>query len=311
MTTNALHDKYRPQTLAEVVGQDAICRSLAGVIANQSSHTFLFVGPSGTGKTTLARIVAGEMGCTPADIEEVDAATNTGIDDMRAVTSKLTYVPWGGSVAKALIIDEVHRLSGQAWDSLLKSTEEPPNWAYWFFCTTNLTKVPKTIITRCTKYELKDVPWQSILNDILMPIAGQEGINASADILGLCAREAHGSPRQALQNLTICEHATDKTEAAELLRSAEVAGEAVELARALIKGAGWEELIRIMGSLTETNPESIRQVVRAYCTSVVMGAKTPKQAQRALAVMDSFSQVFNSSDGISPVLLAMGRLILL
>lgn len=307
MTNDTLAVKYRPQALDQVIGQDNLVASLTTVIEKRSAHAFLFVGPSGCGKTTLARIAANMMGC--AEIKEEDAATNNGIDAMRVITTALQYKPMGGG-GKGILLDEVHMLSKQAWNSLLKSLEEPPDWACWFLCTTDADKVPKTVVTRCARFEVKPVKWDVLANDLLIPVANEEQMTCPDEVVHVCARLADGSPRQALVNLAMCADQTDPALAAALLRNVvddEKVG--IDLARALMKGAPWPELVKLIEALAEENPEGVRHVVRAYATKAVLGAKSPQQAQRPLAILSNFSTPFNTADGLSPLVLAVGRLV--
>src|SRR5438128_345223 len=126
--TESLLTKYRPSCFEEILGQEAVVRSLFNALTKRSSHAFLFSGPSGTGKTTLARLAAAQLQCHPRDIQEVDAASNTGVDDMRGVSADLLYKPLGDGAVKVVILDEAQMLSKQAWNSLLKVIEESP-WA--------------------------------------------------------------------------------------------------------------------------------------------------------------------------------------
>lgn len=304
--TDTLINKYRPATLEEVVGQPEIVKSLSKVVETRSSHSFLFVGPSGCGKTTLARITARLVGCAPQDILEVDAATYTGIDDVRSITSALAYRPIGGAKAKAMIIDEVHALSKNAFQALLKIVEEPPSWAYWFLCTTDEGRIPKTIITRCVRYEVKPVPY-GILRDYLEIIAQAEGANLDGGILEICARQAFGSPRQGLVNLAMCIDAGSRQEAVRLLGSITEGSETIELAQALMKGASWPEICRIIKGLEDEDPESVRHIVFDYFGKVVRGQTVDDKVGRALQIMDAFSQPFARGDGLNPLLLACGR----
>ena len=306
MNKGSIVTKYRPESFDEVIGQDAVVRSLEAAIEKQSSTAFLFTGPSGTGKTSLARLAAEAMGCLPSDLLEVDGATNTGIDDMREVLSSLMYRPLGEGAVKAIIIDEFHALSKQAVTAILKTLEDPPSWVVFFLCTTEPTKVPVAIKTRCLAYQLKEVRETELL-DLLESTA--EAKDVDKDILDICAREAGGSPRQALANLGVCLTAEDREEALGLLRSASESKEAIDLARALINNASWPEIKGILVLLKEVSPESVRHVIRAYTTAVVLNGKG-KDSESAFAVLDAFSEPFNSADGVSPLVLACGRLAL-
>ncbi len=132
----------------------------------------------------------------------------------------------------------------------------------------------------------------------------------ASKIVGLCAREAGGSPRQALVNLAMCAGAKSVAEARELMRSAEQSRDAVELARALVRGAKWPEGQELLRGLSDTNPESIRHVVRSYSTKVVLDANSEKSAARGMYILDSFSEPCAPQDGISPIVLACGRIVL-
>lgn len=310
--SEALTDKYRPKSFDEVVGHKAAINSLRNALKRRSAKTFLFVGPSGLGKTTLARIAAKELGCLSQDLLEIDAATHTGIEDMRGVTSQLMYKPLGEGKIKGLIVDEFHALSKPAVQSLLKMLEEPPDWVYWFIATTEPTKILPTIKTRSFVVDLKPLSADD-LTTLLEDIAKKEKLfdGPQGDkIIDLCVKEAHGSARQAIANFAVCSVAKTTAEAAELLRSAENSAEAIELARALFRGAGWNEVQGLLGKLKEINPESVRHIIRAYSTTVILNAKTEKQAGRGLEILDAFSQPFNSFDGISPLVLACGKAVL-
>jgi DNA polymerase III gamma/tau subunit len=299
--------RYRPGAFDEVIGQDTVVRSLEAAIEKRTGTAFLFMGNSGVGKTTLARLTAEALGCLPADLLEVDAATNTGIEAMREVMDGLMYRPLGEGAIKAVIIDETHALSKAAIQALLKTLEEPPAWVYWFLCTTEPTKIPAAIKTRCLSYQLKDVRTEELIE---LLESTEEAKTLHQDVISLCAREANGSPRQALANLGVCSNAESRQEAAELLRSAGDAPAAFDLARALMSGAKWDEVRDLLSELKETSPESVRHVVRSYMTKVVLEPKSKGAAEHAFAILEAFAEPFNSADGISPLVLACGRLIL-
>jgi DNA polymerase-3 subunit gamma/tau len=246
------------------------------------------------------------MGAT--DIFDANGAKETGIEDMRAITENLKYKPLEGG-KKAVIVDECHALSKAAVQALLKDSEEPPSWVIWLFCTTEPTRIPVAIKTRATHYALKSVGMDDLV-DLLDRVVASEGFKTPEAVVDLCAKEADGSPRQALSNLANCAGAKDAKEARELLRSAVESEEAIALARALFGGKGWMEVQEILNGLKEVSPEGIRHVVRAYATSVVLKASKEAQAGRGLEVLDAFSEPFHPADGISPVVLACGKLLL-
>src|SRR5580765_8935066 len=218
----SLHVKYRPDKFEDVIGQDEAVKSLKRVIKDNRAKTFVFTGPSGCGKTTLARILANTFAggkATQANIEEFDAATNSGADAVREVASRAFYRAIGTSPVKAFIIDEAHRLSAAAWTVLLKPIEEPPAHVYWMFCTTEASKIPKTIQTRCLRYDLKPVNEDDIFK-LLCTVADSDKLEVSDDILEVIADGCGGSPRQALVYLEECLYAETANEARQIMRSA-------------------------------------------------------------------------------------------
>lgn len=307
--SEALHTKHRPRKFADVIGQDAVIKSLSGMLERDQSQAFLLIGPSGTGKTTLARIAALKLGCKASDMQEVDAASHTGVDAMRQVAQNLHFTPMGGSDTRVVIVDEAHMLSKSAWNSLLKVLEEPPAHVYWFLCTTEPGKVPRTVMTRCASFTLKLVPEKS-LKDLLSRVCEKEGIKLVDGVDDLVVKEADGSPRQLLVNLAAVVTATDKREAAELLKAALESDATRELCQFLLNGGSWLRAMGIVNKLAEENPESVRIVVMNYMASVLKGAKSDKEAIHVLSVMDAFCHPYNSSERLAPLLLSVGRVLL-
>lgn len=298
--------KYRPQVWDEVIGQPAVVASLKQIVKKRDSQIFLFYGPAGTGKTTLSRLVAHYFGVEPNAVMDHNAATKTGVDDMRAIEDMLRYRPFGKSGMRAVIIDECHRLSGNAWDSLLKGLEEPSPWVVWCFCTTVLSKVPKTILTRCAKYELKLIE-EKELGELYDFVAEQEGLRIPDDVVDLLIKEAKGSPRQLLSNIVVARTSKTKKEAAGLLKSAVEADATHELCQFLTTNGSWSKAMLIVEKLKNENPESVRIAVSNYLAACAKNSKDDKKAIAFLSKLEAFATPYTSYDGIAPLLLSIGR----
>src|SRR5579862_139495 len=218
--------KYRPQTFAEVIGQEAMVRTLSNAIATgRIAHAFILTGVRGVGKTTTARIIARALNCIGADgqggptiapcgecvhcrgiaedrhvdVIEMDAASRTGVDDIRELTDGMRYRPVSARF-KVYIIDEVHMLSKNAFNALLKTLEEPPPAVKFVFATTEIQKVPVTVLSRCQRFSLRRVP-TDLLAQHYAAIAATEGVAVEPGALALIARAADGSVRDGLSLL--------------------------------------------------------------------------------------------------------------
>lgn len=218
MTYQVLARKWRPRSFAEMVGQEHVVRALSNALEQKRlHHAYLFTGTRGVGKTTLGRIIAKCLNCetgitsTPCgvcaactaidqgrfvDMIELDAASNTGIDNMREVLDNAQYAPTVGRF-KVYLIDEVHMLSRAAFNSMLKTLEEPPEHVKFILATTDPQKIPITVLSRCLQFNLKQMSQPAIMGH-LERVLQQEGISYEAAALRLLARAAHGSMRDAL-----------------------------------------------------------------------------------------------------------------
>ena len=221
MSYVALYRTYRPQSFSEVVGQEHIVRTLKNAIKyNKVAHAYLFSGPRGTGKTTIAKIFAKAVNCDHTDLFdscnecpncveinkgssdcciEMDAASNNGVDDVREIKDKVKYLPTNGKY-KVYIIDEVHMLSNSAFNALLKTLEEPPKHIIFILATTEPHKVPATILSRCQRFDFRAVS-QSDIDKRIKIIAEKEHISITEDAIKLIARSAEGGMRDALSLL--------------------------------------------------------------------------------------------------------------
>lgn len=200
MSEVSLYRKYRPSTFAEVVGQDQVIRNLKQQVeSHHIAHAYLFSGARGTGKTTVARIFAEAIGCKPSDINEIDAASNRGIDDIRELREHVRTLPFE-SPFKLYIIDEAHMLTTPAWNALLKTIEEPPPHVVFIFATTEKDDVPATILSRCQSYTFLQ-PSQSELKKYVSQIANKEGVTLDGPSAEVIALFGDGSYRDALSVL--------------------------------------------------------------------------------------------------------------
>lgn len=196
--SEALYRKYRPTAFDEVLGQEHIVKVLKGAIKlGNISHSYLLHGSRGTGKTTIARIIARELETSDEDIFEIDAASNRGIDDIRELREGVSTAPFN-SKYKVYIIDEVHMLTKEAWNALLKTLEEPPAHVIFILATTELEKVPETIVSRCQVFNFKK-PSLAVLRELVQNIAKKEGFkidSAGAELVAVLGdgsfRDTHG-----------------------------------------------------------------------------------------------------------------------
>ncbi len=236
MAYQVLARKYRPQRFSDVVGQDHVTRTLLNALAqNRIAHGYIFSGHRGIGKTTIARILAAALNCTSTvgsevrpteepcqvcvncreissasrqessifeeahsfDVEEIDAATNRGIDDARLLTSKIQTRPTNKSKYKIIILDEAHQITDAAWNALLKTLEEPPEWAIFMFATTQPEDIPQTIRSRCQHFSFHAVKLDDIIAQLRM-ISIKENITIDDATLSVLAEAGDGSMRDAL-----------------------------------------------------------------------------------------------------------------
>jgi DNA polymerase III gamma/tau subunit len=304
------HVQYRPLSFETVRGQDAACKTLKNVLDKKTSQAFLLEGPSGCGKTTLARIAATYAGCEPADISDVDAATNSGVEDTRKLQDVMAYRPIGGGDKRAIVIDECHGLSQKAWDTLLKSIEEPSAHVLWFFCTTNGAKVPKTIRTRCTKVQLQLLSEPDILK-VVARVIKREKLDVPDAVIDVIVREAKGSAREALVNLAAAEHCTTGKEAAKALHTMLESDPTREFCQFLLKPGSWPKAMAIVKQFGEQpNYEGIRIIVCNYMGKVLQGSNSDQAAAHVLGILEAFSTPYHTSEGSAPFMLSVGRAIL-
>jgi DNA polymerase-3 subunit gamma/tau len=274
--------KYRPQRFADVVGQEHVTQTLGNAIdKNRIAHAYLFVGPRGTGKTTIARIFAKCLNCTGGpkvdfpdddpkcveiaegrsiDVLEIDGASNRGIDEIRELRDTVKYAP-ASSKFKIYIIDEVHMLTKEAFNALLKTLEEPPAHVKFMFATTEPEKVLPTILSRCQRFDLRRIP-AALITKHLAHVAKLEKVAIDAAALDAIARGAEGGMRDAESTLDqLISFCGDKIEEADVLSmfGLTAQGQIIKLARAVLAGEA-ETAMRELNDLAAQGKDLARLV---------------------------------------------------
>ena len=321
MAVQALYCRWRPQHWEDFVGQEHIVRVMRNAIkSNRLSHAYLFSGPRGTGKTTMARMIGRAVNCTnpdPAnhpcdscetceaalndrflDIIEIDAASNTGVDDIRDLRDKINFAPSQGRM-KVYIIDEVHMLSTAAFNALLKTLEEPPSHSMFILATTELQKIPATVLSRCQHHEFRRFPTREIAA-YLEKICKTEGYSFEPEALTLIARQSTGAMRDALSLLDQLASTGDQISLSmtQTILGVATSQSVVELVDAIAEkntGTGLEILHSAMDSGTE--PRQIAKQCVEYLRWMLnlrMGSReTMELPQEARAKITEQSQRFS------------------
>ncbi len=292
--------KYRPQSLEEFKGNSTLKKSLNSLADKEKlPHSILFYGDHGCGKTTLARLLAKQVGCSDFDIMEIDTGDFSGIDTARNIRRKMNTKPMSGS-AKAYIIDEVHNLgtgsntaTNSAQNALLKALEEPPKHTYFFLCTTDPQALISTIKSRCTHYKVSTLPEKQIY-ELVTEIAKKEGIDLPKKVGLQITQDSLGHPRDALKILGKIINLDDEEEMIESAKQeAERREQAISLCRLMAKTTEktkWEEYAKILRSLDE-DPEQVRRVIRGYFSKILLNGD-----ESAAIPLDVFKTPLYSTD---------------
>ena len=300
----ALYRKWRPKTFDEVVGQEHITEILKKqVLTDRPSHAYLFTGTRGTGKTTCAKLLAKAVNClnpvggSPCgqceicrgiesgsilDVTEMDAASNNGVDDVRAIRDEAVYAPVAAR-RRVYIVDEVHMLSKPAFNALLKIMEEPPEHLIFILATTELYKVPATILSRCQRYSFRRVP-ADLIRQRLQQVAAAEGMELTEDAAGLLSRLADGALRDALSLLDQC--AGTRIDRERVLSAIGLAEneEIVRMAAALLGGDA-DTALEILDGLYRGGKDvsAILDQLAALYRDILLGRVAPKNGANLMS----------------------------
>lgn len=286
----SLYNKHRPQTFDEVLGNKDTVDGLRKMCASdQKPHAFLLHGGTGCGKTTLARIVARELGCVGADFREVDSADFRGIDTIREIRKQSQFKPLEGS-CRVWLIDECHQLSRDAMSALLKALENPPKNVYFILATTDPQKLLPTIRGRCSQYQVRQLTDKEMMQ-LLRSVVRAEGETVVKAVYDQIIQDSLGHPRNALQILeqVLAVEPERRIEVAK--QSAELQSQTIELCRALIQNQGWKAISGILTGLKDQEPETIRRAVLWYCQAVLLKGENMQAAK----VMEQFIDPFYNS----------------
>lgn len=271
--TQPLEIKYRPINFDELIGWDKEKESLLSVI--KTKRTFLLHGLRGCGKTTIGRLIAYHMDTDDFDIIEIDAADNTGVDDARELKRSAGFFPMK-SKHKVYIIDEVHRLSGSAFDALLKTLEEPPDHCIFVLCTSELQKVPATIKSRAASYEVRALE-RAESAKLLDWICSEEKIIISDKVKWAIIKECDGIPREMVCALGMVREMTNDDAAISIIATADKNPQTMELCQLLLAEDNWDKT-RILLKDMPGEPEKIKRAIMGYMYKVILGGTNNRAA---------------------------------
>lgn len=296
MHTTVLYRKYRPSSFDEVRGQDHVVKVLEGALKlGNVAHSYLLFGSRGTGKTTIARIIASELGTAPEDTFEIDAASNRGIDDIRELRETVATLPFR-SKYKVYIIDEVHMLTKEAWNALLKTLEEPPEHVIFVMATTEIEKVPETIVSRCQVFTFKK-PSTTTLKELVLDVAKKEKYKldpAGAELIALLGdgsfRDTHGMLQKVM---SFSKDKTVSLEEIELVAGAPRSAIVRSFLSAIAAGDGNTALEAVRKAAGETIDMNIfLKLVLATLRTLLLARYAPEMKKNIMADLSSDDAAF-------------------
>lgn len=288
MATTELYRTYRPSTFDQLIGQDEVVDMIETMVENKKvPHCILASGPSGTGKTTLFRILRNSLDCSDMDFKEINAADFRGIEVVREIRQSLGLSPFKGT-SKVWLIDECHQLTAQAQESFLKILEDTPSHVYFFLASTDPQKLKKTIITRCTHLKLRSLSEEELAILVSSVYKKETKEKIPETLAKKLAELADGSARQALVSLhqIIDLDISDEDKVLETLQSTHIERQSIEICRALLNPkTTWKNMTDIIKGVDE-DPEQLRWMILGYMTNVALGGSGI--SSRACAIIDIF-----------------------
>lgn len=291
-----LYKRFRPRTLKEVVGQPhAIAQLQKWLKDGKVPHAIMLTGPTGVGKTTLAMILQGLLGCKDSDFNEKNASEEKGIDMVREIKQQINYAPMGGGKCRIWFLDECHKLTADAQNALLRILEFTPKHVYFFMGTSDPTKVVKAIHSRCSELKLNPLG-EKALREILLLVVDEEKLDVADEVIDEIIIAADGGARKALVILEqVATVDGSKAQLDMIQNSTYDQGTVKELCQALItKKAGWPEVAKLLKDLEGQDVEGIRHAVLGYARACLLGGNKQLWA-RSYNTIDIFAKNFYDS----------------
>lgn len=283
----SLYHKYRPNSLENLLGNSEITASLKTMLADKKKcpHVFLMHGPTGCGKTTIARIIASKLDCHGSDLREVDSADFRGIDSIREIRKQSVFKPIESS-CRVWIIDECHKLTNDAQNALLKILEDTPPHVYFILCTTDPQKLIAAVKGRCSQFQVKQLT-DSQMMLLLRTVVKGEGESLQKMVYDQIIQDSLGHPRNALQTLEQVLRVDEDKRLDVAKRSAEELSQSIELCRVLLTPAiAWGKVAHILSGLKDQDAEGVRRVVLGYCQAILLKGAN----DRAALILESFME---------------------
>lgn len=303
-----LYRKYRPSSFEELVGNESTIKAVRKELEN-GSHVFLMTGSAGTGKTTLARIIAKEVGADDLGIHEINSAENRGIDTAREIMEQMRYLPSTGK-ANVWILDEIHQQTNASQNALLKPLEDTPDHCYFFLCTTDPQKLIKPLVSRCSIVTMQPLS-NSEMAFLLKRTAKAEGRKITKEVGEKIIEIAQGGSRKALKTLSKVLYLDDVEEQLDVLNKETVSDDidTKELCQACMKKTPLATLFSILKKIDSSEPERVRQAVMGYMNAVILNGKINSEIVATLQAFSSADTYRNGKSALTVALLDRDELL--